>query len=109
MIKIKQDDTKNVIYSQLLRDGVPINLTDCKVYISVSGIVYEDECTIIDAEEGTVVYPLARVSGSFGQYMYEYIVKYSDGTTEIVPNDKFEKIAVVKRLKERLICHKLKP
>jgi|SRR5690625_1372800 len=98
MLIIKQGDTHNAIQSQLTKNGDPIDLTDCEVFISVSDIVFEDKCVITDEDQGKVAYPLSNISDNAGFHNYEFIIKYKDGTKEIVPNSEFNKIRIVERI-----------
>lgn len=99
-LTFKQGDTHNAIKSTITKDGEPIPLKDCKVFISVSGIVFEEECTVIDEGKGVVAYPASKLSGVDGWYNYEYIIKYKDGTKEIVPNQGYKKLRIYDRIKE---------
>lgn len=98
MMIIKQGDTHNAIQSQLIKDGLPINLDGCTVEILISNI--QDECIIVNAEQGRVAYPVSAISQKQGFYSYEFIIKYKDGTQETVPNNSYEKIRVFENLKE---------
>lgn len=97
ILTIKQGDTHNALNEQLIKDGKPINLTDCQVYITVFGVIENGECTIVDAEDGRVVYPLSNLSHKSGYFRYDFEIRYADGTVEFVPNDSDNKIRVYKR------------
>lgn len=96
----KQGDTHNAIQSTLIKNDEPIDLTDCKVYITVSDVTFEDECFIVDAKNGKVAYPVGRISQEPKNNRYEYVIKYSDGTKEIVPYEGYKRIKFYERLKE---------
>jgi len=64
----------------------------------VSGRVEKDECTILDAESGKVSYLISNISDKSGFYNYEFIVSYSDGTEEIIPNQSYKKVRIYNNL-----------
>lgn len=96
----KQGDSHNALRSTLTKNGEPIDLTECKVFISVEDLSFEDDCIIVDAQNGVVAYPIGRVSHQPGFFAYEYVIKYKDGTEEIVPNKTYKKIRIRERIKE---------
>src|SRR5699024_12561233 len=71
---------------------------DLTVEILISNI--QDECIIVNAEQGRVAYPVSVISQEQGIYSYEFIIKYKDGTQETVPNNSYEKIRVFERSEE---------
>lgn len=99
-LMFKQSDTHNAIKATITKNGDPISLRDCRVLISVSDNVYEDECAILDADNGIVAYPVSKLSDVDGWYIYEFIIEYKDGTREVVPNNDFKKLRIHKRIKE---------
>lgn len=86
-LEFKKGDTHNAIYAQLLRLGKALKLHNRRVYISFSDIIKEDQCQIVDEEQGMVAYPVENISHEAGKYYYEFTVVYEDGTREKVPND----------------------
>lgn len=97
MLTIKQGDTHNAIQETLLKNGAPINLTNCKVFITVFGIVENGECMLVDAEKGIVAYPVFNITNKSGFYSYDFTIEYPDGTKEFVPNDDNNKIRIFDR------------
>lgn len=96
MLIVKQGDTKNAIYASLMKEGNPINLEGCKVYISISNGINKQECIIADAEKGEVYFPLEhRVTGKSGIYNYDFYVEYPDGRIEGFPNDRYLKLRIM--------------
>lgn len=100
VLTFKEHDTHNAIKSTLIKKGKPMDLTQCKVYITISDVVFEDECHIVSAADGVVAYPIGKISHQSGFLNYEYVLKYEDGTKEIVPNNGYEKLRIYRRIKE---------
>lgn len=97
MLTIKRGDTRNAIHVQLTKNNKPIPLNDCRVILRTT--LLDGECKIIDAEQGKVAFPVGRLSKIAGYYNYEFIIEYSDGTKEAIPNEGYKKIRVHENLR----------
>lgn len=100
VLRYKQGDTHNAIKSTLIKNGLPIDLTGCDVFISVSDKIHEERCMVVDENGGVVAFPVATITRESGYYSYEFLIKYSDGTQELVPNKLYKKMQITKNIKE---------
>ena len=97
---VKQGDTRNAIHATLIKNGNPINLENCKVYISIGSLVCNAECMIVDSENGKIAFPLEGFTEKSGIFRYEFTIVYEDGRRETIPNDSYLKLKVESAIKE---------
>lgn len=101
MLIIKQGDTRNAIEGIITRKGKPVDITDCKVFITILGEVCEDECMYGDVTKGEVLYGLSFLSlEKTGTFLYEFIVEYPDGLREPFPNNSYLELKINDKLEE---------
>lgn len=102
MLVVKQFDDRNAVHAQLKKDGEPLNLSGCKVLISISGgTVYKSDCIIADEALGEVYFPLEyQTTAKSGSFRYDFTVEYPDGRHEGFPNDGYLELRVMKEIKE---------
>ena len=92
--KMKRGDTAPNLRAQLVRGGVPVDLTGATVKFCLLGT--KRDCTIINATNGEVEYSWqVGDTESTGTLQAEFEVTYSDGKIETFPNDDFIQIVVL--------------
>lgn len=95
----KQGDTHNAITSELTKNGKPLKLHGCQVFISVSNtLVKRSKCIILDEDLGIVTYLVGNIAKTNGFLKYEYTVEYPDRTEERFPNVGYESVRIYKSI-----------
>lgn len=90
--QIGQGDTAPAISSQLTQNGTPVNLTGATVQFRMAlaqakVTVVNRAATITNANTGMVSYTWqAADTATPGNYVFQWVVTYSDGTIESFPN-----------------------
>ncbi len=91
--QMKRGDTAPPLRAQLLRNGVPVQLSGTTVMLNFSG--NKNPCTIVDAENGIIEYRWQVGDTSVtGVYRAEIEVTYSDGGVETFPNNDYIEITI---------------
>lgn len=98
----KQLDTRNALKATLKQDGAVINLTGCNCSFSMSKNGKETinrEINIIDPTNGVVLVTFSKEELQIaGSYKGEFIVTWSDGKAETIPNNDYLDILIRKNL-----------
>jgi len=92
--RMKRGDTYPPLKVQLLRGGVPIDLTGATVNFCFLGNKYQ--CTVTDAANGKIEHQWQpEETSNPGTYNAEIEVTYSSGSVETFPNNDYIKIIIL--------------
>lgn len=98
-LTIKRGDTRNAVITPLIKNGEPVDLTECTVLFYMKGKVDGGHAVVLD--DGRVMYPLEENAvAKSGTFRAEFKVIYPDGRKETFPNNDYITISIKTDLKE---------
>lgn len=102
-VTIKRHDTAILFTDTLVKNGAPLNLTNCSVkfLLKKKSTVFSATATVVNALTGQVSYgPNVNLPDALGTYNQEWEVTFNDATVLTFPSSTYNTVTILEDLND---------